>query len=485
MVREMGWNRCLRVANWLTLAIAPLLLYGCVSAPLRVQHGPLAALALRAYWGTPLTGADHNPAAQVFPAKPSDDTVIADVAFYAVKRMPLNQLTPLDQQKTLVLNIATSHPTLATGKLTRGSLFGVSSQPAADVTRRLLQASGGGSFLGLQRAVVAPGSTAQFTVLDRYAVTSAGDYKVIRPRMSVAIWDPAQGHVEKGPRAGLALIIHEITAVPNGSAGSIEAAEMQVLPVYRIQHGVAYALAVPFRLLTGSNEAMLAIVHLQPWSQTPANAALYQQAKPLFAGNPTVAPVGPQLARPDLLEAIKSLDAPAVQRSALAYLAGQTGARLTLDIALAADNAVLAQLAANEAAAIGPHPQSLSLKQLGWRLDRTTFQLLHAMNKKKPLPPSLLVPLSVHIGEAAWHESSLDQIAHGLASRRDYRQHVIAENLIYLQDTAPASRIAAYDWLNSHGWAPAGYQPLASNSVRQAALDKAENDPAYLQRIEK
>ncbi|NNM84602.1 MAG: hypothetical protein HKL96_02425 [Phycisphaerales bacterium] len=485
MAREMGWKCCLRVASRLSLVIAPLLFYGCASVPLRVHRGPLAGVALRAYWGTPLTGAAHNAAAHIFPAKPSDDSVIADVAFYAIKRMPLNQLTPLDQQKTLVLNIAQSHPALATGRLTSGSLLGISSQPAVEVTQRLLKASGGGSFLGLQRAAVAQGSTAQFTAFDRYAITSALNHKVIRPRISVAIWDPAQGHVERGPRAGLALSVHKITAAPNGNSGGIEAGEMQVLSVNRIKHATTYALAVPFRLLTGTNEAILAIVHLQPWSQTPTNTALYQQSKSLFAGNPSVAALGPELARPDLLEAIKNLQATAVQRSALAYLAGQTGSRLTLDIALAADNATLAQLAANESKAIGPNPKGLSLPQLGWRLDRTTFELLHAMNKKQPLPPSLLVPLSVHVGEAAWHESSLDQIARGLASRRDYRQHVIAENLIYLQDTSPASRIAAYDWLNSHGWAPAGYQPLASNSARQAALDKAENDPAYLQRIEK
>ena len=92
--------------------------------------------------------------------------------------------------------------------------------------------------------------------------------------------------------------------------------------------------------------------------------------------------------------------------------------------------------------------------------------------------------MALHLGEAAWHASSLDEISRNLASRQDYRLRVIKENLIYLEDTSPADRLTAYDWLQTHHLAPPNYNPLAGNQARNAALNQADNNPAYMRRIQ-
>jgi len=55
---------------------------------------------------------------------------------------------------------------------------------------------------------------------------------------------------------------------------------------------------------------------------------------------------------------------------------------------------------------------------------------------------------------------------------------VIAENLIYLEDASPASRVRAYDWLQSRGRAPAGFDPLGTPRERRDALEKARSAAA-------
>ena len=51
------------------------------------------------------------------------------------------------------------------------------------------------------------------------------------------------------------------------------------------------------------------------------------------------------------------------------------------------------------------------------------------------------------------------------------------ENLIALEDSAPAARVRAYDYLAARGKALPGYDPLAPAKARRAALEKAREVP--------
>ena len=54
-----------------------------------------------------------------------------------------------------------------------------------------------------------------------------------------------------------------------------------------------------------------------------------------------------------------------------------------------------------------------------------------------------------------------------------FRQRLIVENRIFLEDSSPSARARANDWLGTMGAAPAGFDPLADREQRRAALREA------------
>jgi hypothetical protein len=190
------------------------------------------------------------------------------------------------------------------------------------------------------------------------------------------------------------------------------------------------------------------------------------------------------------------------------YLAGQTGATLCADAVLVADEPNLAGLAAAVRKAVPPAAAAPQTRPaagdptlasantpgagaavpgasrgaadpaaLGWTLDLTTLQFLgEALNAAK-LPPELASVLMLHAGEAGRHAASIEQLARGVSGRADFDGRVLGENLIFLEDSSPSSRVRAYDWLQSQGRAPPGYDPLGPPKARRAALDRSLAGP--------
>jgi hypothetical protein len=181
---------------------------------------------------------------------------------------------------------------------------------------------------------------------------------------------------------------------------------------------------------------------------------------------------------------LKALWQPADRRAALVFLAAQTSAHICEDTALVADDAMLEKLATTiaqqAAAATDPHTTTA----LSWLLDRAAFNLLVQSDSPgggspgnsaagAPLPPELKAVLTVYAGEPARHSGSLDDIAHQSTSRQDLENRLTAENLVFLTDSSPASRVRAFDWLKARGLAPGGFDPLGPGKQRREALDKA------------
>jgi len=164
------------------------------------------------------------------------------------------------------------------------------------------------------------------------------------------------------------------------------------------------------------------------------------------------------------------------RRQGLVYLAGRCNAPLCQDVAMVADNATLQQLS-NQ---IIRSTRGIDMSQaalLGSLLDVTTMQWLAKQQAEGKLSDVLTGVLLEHTGEAGRHSSSLELVCKNLSSQADLRTRLIAENLIYLEDSSPASRVRAYDWLAARGQAPAGYDPLGPARQRRDALEKALAQP--------
>jgi hypothetical protein len=121
---------------------------------------------------------------------------------------------------------------------------------------------------------------------------------------------------------------------------------------------------------------------------------------------------------------------------------------------------------------------------VGWLLDHAAYNLLADllntanMTNGAPMPDELAATLANHAGEAGRHPSSMQQILNRVGGRDEFNNRVLAENLIFLEDTSPASRVRAFDWLTARGHAPAGFDPLGTPRQRRQALDAGMNAAA-------
>jgi hypothetical protein len=167
------------------------------------------------------------------------------------------------------------------------------------------------------------------------------------------------------------------------------------------------------------------------------------------------------------------MERPGAPRQAMLYLAGETDVDVLGDVALIADDPTRQELAKKVAAKIGAPARVRTRDGLAWVLENATFELLSEQSAAGKLAPELSATLAMHAGEAGRHPGALDEGLKTCANRQEFALRLIAENYIYLEDSSPASRVRAYDWLVARDRAPAGYDPLGPPRERRAALEKA------------
>jgi hypothetical protein len=90
------------------------------------------------------------------------------------------------------------------------------------------------------------------------------------------------------------------------------------------------------------------------------------------------------------------------------------------------------------------------------------------------MPDELASILTVRTGQAGRSSGTLEEALSNASSQQDMSNRLAAENYIFLEDSSPAARVRAYDWLTMNHLAPAGYDPLGLPQDRRAALDKVE-----------
>ncbi len=170
-------------------------------------------------------------------------------------------------------------------------------------------------------------------------------------------------------------------------------------------------------------------------------------------------------------------------RGALSYLASESGARLSSAIVLVADNAQL-QLLAKSVVERSQQLQKRDKPSVAWLLDRTTIATLAALanDTNHPLSQSVYGALSTYAGDVGRQLDVLQSIAAQSASPAEMQVRIVGEQMILLEDNSPSARVRAYDWLLTHGLAPAGYDPLAPIKQRREALQKASTTDQAVQK---
>jgi hypothetical protein len=451
-----------------------LVLAGCYHRPVAPPQPlpvPTSLVSSDFFVGDALSG----PVAGKLPANDPASAWQVHVTFLALEKIPAANFTPLGSRASLVSATGGRNAVLAVGRLTQ-NIQVLDLRDAVDFPALLRNANAQkirqiASFPGS----LPPGVTADFSASDpdmiRDPVTAAPTHR----KLEVLVMhptDPAQP-----PRIAI-VVTDQVSA--NSPELRTEQALLDVDSPARSLTG----FVVPFRFDHAASRAVGILVSLSPGSISAAHTAetstvLHRIATHLRNVAPDVSNGQPAQATA-LGAAIAGLNVAKSRRASLAYLADQTSAPVAADLSLEADDATLARLVALAKLSADPQPAAA----IGWQLDHAALTLLAKMldaadsgNTAEKMPDELTEILTVHTGEVGRHPSSLDDVLNGVASRADLNNRLLAQNTIYLEDSSPASRVRAFDWLKSRGHAPQGFNPLDTSRQRQKELEQAFNPP--------
>jgi hypothetical protein len=178
-----------------------------------------------------------------------------------------------------------------------------------------------------------------------------------------------------------------------------------------------------------------------------------------------------------LESAMLGLRSSATRRSALVFLASSTGASFTQDLALVAGDDVLSAVTSRATTELAASPASDDVA-LGWVIERASFTSIAPTLEEGGLAAEIEAALTRHAGEVGRHATTLLTVARESDGLEAFHRRVIAENFLFLEDSSPASRTRAFDYLSRRGLAPAGFDPLGSRAARRSALIQATEVPS-------
>jgi hypothetical protein len=472
VVRNLLRSPCTR---WIpTVVMLPLLFSsGCQNPQTATPQPPGVNVTLTHFAGTPLSG----PTATKPPSDPSitaADAPSVRVTFKALEHPPDHSFDALASQARLISSTTSNTPLLFSAKLTREAQF-IRLHDASELDAKLTAAKAGRiTPITALTAALPPGVTADFTMREP---------KQEQRRLRVEV---SRGAVIEDPLR-LALVLEQPTTRPAEGPQS----ERALVDLASKDHDCV-ALVLPYQFVGNDRDHGLAIVV----EATPGTDDDAHQFAFALSNNSVRRSIDAVTARGNAAQsgedwasiqaAVDSLSQPAARRASLAFLAGRTGADVCEDVAMVADDAMLKRLAESSHTAIAgaastPPPTDATV---GWALDHAAYQLLADllntanMTNGTPMPDELAATLASHAGEAGRHPSSMQQILNHVSSRDEFNNRLLAENLIFLEDTSPASRVRAFDWLTACGQAPAGFDPLGTPKERRHALEGGMNAAA-------
>jgi hypothetical protein len=380
-----------------------------------------------------------------------------EVKWTAIDYVPNAKLAPLDTRSRLTVSPLNSEALLPAGQLTRSARFGEGDEVKA-LADQLARIKGLGQIaVGADTGLVVPGTTIEFDAME-----TPGQGR----RVSVAIC-PQAGNV----KPMVAVRIDDFAKAADAAPKPVKPAttisrEMAIVDVARLEEGAV--LLVPMKFEGTPWRGLIAWIDVHPAG--PSDQALLAALQTNLAASGAAArgaTTKPSDDAPAIAGAIGELDRGDRLRSPLLFIATRTGAAIAADFVLVADDATLGKLADE----VKKSPQA---EKLGWVMDRAAVELMCADAETEAGGANEFESLlSLYAGEAGRHPDALIEIVKTIGSRKDLDQRLIAENTIYLEDNAPASRVRAFDWLSSRGKAPAKFDPLGDPKSRRAAIDNA------------
>jgi hypothetical protein len=474
-------------AGWIILSM--LQVVGCTNQKTPLS-APTASIEQTSYIGTAVSG----PTQGKIDADAINGAIHVSVQLVAIKQASLEKLSPPAADARLIVATRDRQPVLPAGELT-GRLRCATGDAAKAFASQLESAPPHEVVKWEQKTLAIPkGVVAKLTIADSSSFANPDDRRQIQllfrnapDRSGALACEAAVGIVDlvnaqKSEDTKESSAANPLTQPPSWQR------ELLVTRPIPVVDGITGAIVIPFEFKDANAHFFAAIIDATPAPQ-PADSdwttALEQcKADVKKESDAAAARANAILASqlnsnwPGFEASLSAARDPKTRRQSMVYLASQSGARLSRDVYLVADDPTLEKLLAaiaNRIGAVKPADQSDS--NLAWILDFTTLQTLSKMLNDNQLAPELSSVLTSFGGEAGRHASSLDEITKNLTGPGELQTRLIAENMIYLEDSSPAARVRAFDWLTSRKTAPAGYDPLGPARARKDALENALQKP--------
>jgi len=462
---------------------------GCASRPKPEPPLPVPTTLFRAdyFLGSPLSG---STAAAVPIATPTDSLDV-QVRFVALENIPSTAYTPVGSRAVFLSSTGGGNAVLPAGELTRSASIADLKSPEKLASDLVAGHSGRTALMKQFMAALPSGVTATFAAIDPVPMLDLVTGKPASRSVRVMAWRPA--NTAAAPQ--IALEVSDLRSLENKKLEM--RTELALFDLPKAEQTTT-ALIVPFQFSTttgttagttagkAASKAIAVLIQISPGNGGASHiAATTDCLKQLAAARPTTMPMlatGEADSISAVIAAVQSLTPVSGRRASLAFLSDQTGAMICEDLAMEADDAVLAQLVQNIQAKVAARAIPQLDPKVGWLLDQTALELLTKLfnddsNGISRMPAELKALLTTHTGEAGRHSSTLEDVLRGLSTREELDNRLLAQNLIFLEDSSPASRVRAFDWLNARHHAPAGYDPLGPSKARREALERAAGTP--------
>ncbi len=406
-----------------------------------------------------------------------EDALGVHVTFLALERIPATDFVPVGSRAVFFTSSGGGDAVLPVAQLTRQATIADLRDPV-DLPAELRGANAGQiAAMTSFDAALPRGVTARFSALDPREVHDPLTGESTRRSVSVAVTRAAA----MGKPSQLVLVLKDL--VPRKEGRFELQSETAIFDLPPGDH-TSTAVVVPFHFDDAVSRCTTILVQVYPGTADAAHAAALVNCRrrigALVATSQPVSATGEPSAWATVTAAVQSLTPAKGRRSTLVFLAGQTGASICEDLAMDGDDATLDRLVKAITSKVDVKAPAENNLTVGWLLDHTALEELARVavdsSNGTRVPGELLAVLTAHTGEVGRHPSSLDLVLKGVASRTDLNNRLLAENMIFLEDSSPASRVRAYDWLNARHLAPAGYDPLASGRARRDALEKAAGE---------
>ena len=454
---------------------------GCRPQPVPVPplSSPTSSFQSNYFVGSPLSGATTAPVPVITPT----DSLAVQVRFIALEKIPATSYSPVGSRAVFFSSSGAGAAVAPAGELTRYATIADLKSPEHLATDLVAGHCGQTAQMKHFSAALPPGMTATFAALDPMSMVDLVTGKPATRSVRVMAYRPVNP-------AGHPQIALELCDLFKANSNTQLRTELALFDLPETAQTVTAqtntALIVPFQFNNTATSAVAVLIQISPGNGDPAHiAATAECLKQLTEAHATTMPTlatGEADSFSAVVAAVQSLSPLQGRRSSLAFLSDQTGASLCEDLAMEADDAVLAQLVQNIQAKVAAHALQQVNPRVGWLLDKSALELLARRfdddsNGMSRMPAELKALLTTHTGEAGRHSSTLDDVLRGVSSREELDNRLLAQNLIFLEDSSPAARVRAYDWLNARHHAPAEYDPLGPGKARREALEKAAGTP--------